>query len=69
VGGFLAWFSGLSRLGVERTGLFAGIIPISALITTAVVGMGSLTPSRGLGACLVGAGVAVGVMHRRKGRG
>jgi drug/metabolite transporter (DMT)-like permease len=61
VGGFLMWFSGLSRLGVERTGLFAGLIPISALLCSALVGVSALTPLRGLGAGLVGLGLVYGV--------
>jgi drug/metabolite transporter (DMT)-like permease len=61
VGGFLMWFGGLSRLGLERTGLFAGIIPISALLCTVLVGASALTPLRGLGAGLVGLAVVCGL--------
>ncbi len=31
-GAFIAWYAGLARLGVERAGLFAGLIPISTVI-------------------------------------
>jgi drug/metabolite transporter (DMT)-like permease len=68
VGGFLMWFSGLSRLGVERTGLFAGLIPISALLCTVLVGMSALTPLHGLGAVLVGMGVVCGLTGRNDAR-
>jgi drug/metabolite transporter (DMT)-like permease len=68
VGGFLMWFGGLSRLGVERTGLFAGLIPISALLCTVLVGASALTPLRGLGAGLVGLGVICGLTGRGEAR-
>jgi drug/metabolite transporter (DMT)-like permease len=33
---FLSWFTGLSRLGVARAGLFVGVLPIATLVTTSV---------------------------------
>src|SRR5690606_20812925 len=35
---FLLWYTGLSRLGPQRAGLFAGLIPVGAIVTTAVLG-------------------------------
>jgi len=58
---FMLWYSSLARIGVERAGLFAGLIPVSALVTSALVGQSSLTGPRLFGAVVVGVGVAVGV--------
>ncbi len=35
---FVLWYSGVRRLGVERAGLFAGLVPVAALVTSAAVG-------------------------------
>lgn len=58
---FLVWYDALARLGADRAGLFAGIIPLSAVATTVVLGLG--TPGAGdlAGAVLVGAGVVLGL--------
>jgi drug/metabolite transporter (DMT)-like permease len=61
VAAFVAWYSAIGLLGVERTGLFAGVVPISALLSAALVGTGTLAPTGLLGALLVGAGVAFGL--------
>jgi drug/metabolite transporter (DMT)-like permease len=58
---FVLWYSGVERLGVERAGLFAGIVPISALLSATALGASSLTLIRLLGAAAVGLGVTVGV--------
>jgi drug/metabolite transporter (DMT)-like permease len=58
---FVAWYSGIQRLGVERAGLFAGLIPVSTLLCAAAIGTGSLGLVEALGAVLVGAGVSLGV--------
>jgi drug/metabolite transporter (DMT)-like permease len=62
--GFVLWYSSVGRLGVERAGLFAGIVPVSALLSATVIGDSSLTPLRLLGAVVVGAGVTVGIRSR-----
>ena len=54
---FVLWYSGVGRLGVQRAGLFAGIVPISALLSAAAIGESSLTLVRLLGATAVAAGV------------
>ncbi len=64
-GGFLAWDSGVARLGVDRAGLFAGLIPVSALLSAALVGTGIVTPVRLLGTGLVGLGVALAIAGKR----
>jgi drug/metabolite transporter (DMT)-like permease len=58
---FVAWYSSVGRLGVERAGLFAGLIPVSTLLCAAVIGTGSLGLVEALGALVVGAGVSYGV--------
>jgi drug/metabolite transporter (DMT)-like permease len=59
--GFVLWYSGVRRLGVERAGLFAGLVPVAALVTSAAVGAATFTLSRLVGAVAVGAGVTIGI--------
>lgn len=61
VGGFVGWYSALERLGAERAGLFLGLIPVSAMAGSVLVGTSVLSPGKALGALLVGAGVAGGL--------
>jgi len=61
---FMLWYSGLRRLGVERAGLFAGLVPVAALLTSAAVGTTTLSLARLAGAVVVGAGVALGMTSR-----
>jgi drug/metabolite transporter (DMT)-like permease len=58
---FVAWYSGVERLGVERAGLFAGLIPVSTLLCAAAIGTGSLGLVEAIGVLIVGAGVSFGV--------
>jgi drug/metabolite transporter (DMT)-like permease len=37
-GGFVAWYSAVGILGVERAGLFSGVLPVSALACSVVIG-------------------------------
>ena len=55
--GFVSWYSAVGLLGVERAGLFSGVLPVSALVFSAALGVAELTPER-LGAVVV---VAIGV--------
>lgn len=61
VGAFLLWYDALGRIGADRAGLFAGLIPVSAVLSTMALGL--RTPGRAelAGALLVGAGVALGL--------
>jgi drug/metabolite transporter (DMT)-like permease len=58
---FLAWYAALERLGVARTGLFNGLIPVASLAAVAVVGTGTVTSTLVLGAVAVLAGLLVGL--------
>lgn len=60
---FLLWYTGLSRLGPQRAGLFAGLIPVGAIVTTAVLGLGTPGPADLAGAALVIAGIVTGLYH------
>lgn len=61
---FIAWYGAMERLGTSRTGLFNGLIPITSLIAVALVGTGSITPMRVVGALAVLAGVVLGLAGR-----
>jgi drug/metabolite transporter (DMT)-like permease len=58
---FLAWYGAMERLGVDRTGLFNGLIPIASLAAVALTGTGTITPPQCLAALTVLAGVIVGL--------
>ena len=62
---FVLWYSAVQALGVERTGLLTGVLPISALVVAALLGTTELTAGRLAGAVLVGAGIAAGLLARR----
>jgi drug/metabolite transporter (DMT)-like permease len=62
---FLAWFAAVQRLGVERTGLFNGLIPVTSLIAVAVSGTGTVTAVRLVGAFAVFAGLLLGLSGDR----
>ncbi|WP_405010460.1 DMT family transporter [Kitasatospora sp. NBC_01539] len=58
---FLLWYGALGRLGPERAGLFAGLVPITSALAAAVLGTGAPRAGEVAGALLVGAGVVLGV--------
>ena len=60
-GAFVAFYTGVERLGVARAGLFTGLIPVGALLGAAVVDADPVTPLRVLGVGIVAAGVVVGM--------
>jgi drug/metabolite transporter (DMT)-like permease len=62
---FVLWYSAVEALGVERTGLLSGVLPVSALLVAALLGRADLTAGRLAGAVLVGAGIAAGFLARR----
>ena len=61
---FVLWYSSVERLSVERAGLFAGIVPISALLSATAIGESSVSLVRLFGAAAVGIGVTVGIRSR-----
>lgn len=60
-GAFFMWYSSLERIATETAGLFAGIVPIVALLTSLFVGTTLATTGRVVGALIVGVGVIFGV--------
>lgn len=52
-------------LGVERAGLFSGVLPVSALLVSAVLGVAEITPERLLAVGVVAIGVTLGVRSAR----
>jgi drug/metabolite transporter (DMT)-like permease len=58
---FVAWYSAIDRVGAARAGLFAGLVPIAALATSAAIGLTLVTPLRLAGALVVCGGVILGV--------
>jgi len=60
---FFLWYDALRRLGPDRAGLFAGLVPVGALLTTAVLGLGEVRLAHIVGALLVAAGVVIGMQR------
>ncbi len=58
---FLCWYAALSRLGAERAGPFAALIPVSAALLAPLVGTGVLTWQQVFGSAIVGLGVLAGL--------
>jgi drug/metabolite transporter (DMT)-like permease len=58
---FLLWYGGVVRLGADRAGLFAGIMPIAGLVVGVIAGTSAWTPVGLLGSLLCGAGIALGL--------
>ena len=64
--GFTFWYSAVGLLGVERAGLFSGVLPISALLVSAALGVAEVTPERLLAVAVVACGVTLGVRSARE---
>jgi drug/metabolite transporter (DMT)-like permease len=64
-GAFLLWYGALPRLGADRAGLFAGVVPIGAIVTTVLLGLGAPTATELGGVTLVIAGLVVGLAPGR----
>jgi drug/metabolite transporter (DMT)-like permease len=64
-GAFLLWYDALPRLGADRAGLFAGMVPVGAMVTTVLLGLGAPTGTELGGAALVIAGLAIGLAPKR----
>ncbi|MEV0998313.1 DMT family transporter [Nonomuraea sp. NPDC050202] len=64
---FFLWYTSLPKLGPGRAGLFAGLIPVAAIVTGAVLGVAMPTTYDLLGAGLVVAGILIGLSAERAG--
>jgi drug/metabolite transporter (DMT)-like permease len=64
-GAFILWYDALPRLGADRAGLFAGLVPVGAIATTVLLGLGAPTATELGGAALVIAGLLVGLTSGR----
>ncbi|MFI6325305.1 DMT family transporter [Nonomuraea sp. NPDC050556] len=62
---FFLWYSALPKLGPGTAGLFAGLIPVGAIITGLVLGVAVPAGADLVGAGLVVAGIVVGLSARR----
>ncbi|MGW4467988.1 EamA family transporter [Micromonospora sp. NPDC004704] len=62
---FVAWFTGLRKLGVERAGILVGLMPVATLVTAAV--QAGRLPALGstAGVLVVALGLAVGLAGQR----
>jgi drug/metabolite transporter (DMT)-like permease len=65
-GGFVCWYGAIARLGVERAGLFSGVLPVTALFTAALLGHAEVTPQRIAGIAVVAAGITAGLLAARE---
>jgi drug/metabolite transporter (DMT)-like permease len=61
VGGFVSWYTAVGLLGVERAGLFSGVLPVSALFCSAALGAAGVSPERLAAVAVVAAGITLGV--------
>jgi drug/metabolite transporter (DMT)-like permease len=64
-GAFILWYDALGRLGADRAGLFAGMVPVGAAATTLLLGLGAPTATELVGVALVVAGLSVGLAPGR----
>ncbi|MBG0826205.1 DMT family transporter [Planomonospora sp. ID67723] len=58
---FFLWYDALPRLGPGRAGLFAGLIPVGAIATGALLGLGTPSAADLAGAALVVTGIVIGL--------
>jgi drug/metabolite transporter (DMT)-like permease len=61
---FVAWYGAISRLDADRAGLFLGLVPVTALITSALVGTTTVTAATVGGCVIVAIAVALGAARR-----
>ncbi len=64
-GAFFLWYTALPRLGPGRAGLFAGVIPVGAITTGTVVGLGLPSGAELAGAAIVVCGIVAGLLPDR----
>lgn len=56
---FVLWYRGVARLGADRAGTTMAAAPVTATVTAAALGTGSLGPGTAVGALLAAVGVLV----------
>jgi drug/metabolite transporter (DMT)-like permease len=61
---FVLWYDGVHRAGSETAGLFAGLIPVGALLTGWLVGTGALGAGQVIGTALVAAAITAALALR-----
>jgi drug/metabolite transporter (DMT)-like permease len=61
VGCFVLWYVAIGLLGVERAGLFSGVLPISALACAAAIGAGEITLAKVAAMSVVLLGITIGM--------
>ncbi|MGZ0153598.1 DMT family transporter [Kribbella sp. WER1] len=68
VGGvaFLLWYGAMPRLGADRAGLFAGLVPIGSIAASAALGLAEPSPAELLGATVVITGLLIGLAPSRR---
>ncbi len=64
---FFLWYSSLPKLGPGTAGLFAGLIPVGAIVTGLALGIAVPSAADLTGAALVIAGIVVGLSGARSG--
>jgi hypothetical protein len=62
----VSWYTAVRLLGVERAGLFSGVLPVSALACSAALGAADVTPERLAAVAVVAAGITLGVRKERR---
>jgi drug/metabolite transporter (DMT)-like permease len=65
-GGFVSWYASIARLGVERAGLFSGVLPVTALFAGALLGHAEVSSQRIVGIAVVAAGITAGLLAARR---
>jgi drug/metabolite transporter (DMT)-like permease len=63
---FVMWYSAVDLMGAEKAGLFAGLIPVSALVTSAAIGTDMITLGKLTGVLMIGVGVVFGARVGRR---
>lgn len=61
---FLAWFTGLGKLGVERAGMFTGVVPAATLVAASLQDRTLPGFTQVLGVLIVAAGLVLGATTR-----
>jgi drug/metabolite transporter (DMT)-like permease len=62
---FPVWYAGVHRLGVERAGMFAALLPVATLAVAAALDRRAPAASQVVGVVVVAAGLAIALAPRR----